>query len=352
MNPAKTILVGVDQSMSNRRACDYACDVAEALDARLVLAQVIEPVPHIIPENVLRSITEVAERDLAARATELRPYVKSVDIEVGHGEPWDGLATLASKHDASLVIVGTAGRRGVTRAFLGSVAEKVIRTCPRPVVTVPGHAFVNRAQAGHRLAVAIARMSCTAPTVVALSRGALPVAVEVARAVDAPLDLWLTQPIVLERKTIGVVGEDGRSTFGEAARDTSSAERECAEKEAFSLLSREMDRLRGVVPMGEVWERTVILVSDGIDAPASFLLATHVMRELGALQVIAAAPVLPRSALAAISRDVDAVAYVDAAVVANTLACWYRHPAPPTTRIAKALLADYSPSGGATRAAS
>jgi nucleotide-binding universal stress UspA family protein len=63
-----------------------------------------------------------------------------VSVVLRHGTPWTEIATVAREAKADLVVMGTHGRRGVARMLLGSVAERVVRTAPCPVLTVHGPA--------------------------------------------------------------------------------------------------------------------------------------------------------------------------------------------------------------------
>ena len=74
----------------------------------------------------------------------------AVELAEGHtataacvrGRPADAIVGYVVRHAIDLVVVGTHGRTGPTRALLGSVAERVARICPVPVVTVPGGAAI------------------------------------------------------------------------------------------------------------------------------------------------------------------------------------------------------------------
>jgi nucleotide-binding universal stress UspA family protein len=79
--------------------------------------------------------SSTALEGLAQRAH--RPGVE-VATALRHGTPWSEINALAKEMNADLVVMGTHGRRGVARALLGSVAEKVVRTAPCPVLTVHG----------------------------------------------------------------------------------------------------------------------------------------------------------------------------------------------------------------------
>jgi quercetin dioxygenase-like cupin family protein len=93
------------------------------------------------------------ERDarslLSARAAELRGLAPRQDVVVAHGEPWKAIVEEAERGDVDLVVVGTHDRTGPSRWLLGSVAEKVVRECACPVLTVrgDGHGALRRENA-------------------------------------------------------------------------------------------------------------------------------------------------------------------------------------------------------------
>jgi len=111
------------------------------------------------------------------------------------GEPWKEIVSIANERPIDLIVVGTHCRRGLARTVLGSVAEKVVRHSPVPVLVVPPWRYDNRRDAGRQLAEALMASREAHPVVVALAGEALPVAHEVAAALAAPLEFWMTQLI-------------------------------------------------------------------------------------------------------------------------------------------------------------
>jgi nucleotide-binding universal stress UspA family protein len=85
---------------------------------------------------------------MAARISDASQHAlkKTVDQRLGRGIPidsllregvaWEEINAVADEIDADLVVIGTHGRRGLARALLGSVAEHVVRTGRRPIVTI------------------------------------------------------------------------------------------------------------------------------------------------------------------------------------------------------------------------
>jgi nucleotide-binding universal stress UspA family protein len=96
-----------------------------------------------IPDGAFVATPEMVGRIQAAGqaaldATIAKRQGRGVPLE-GHlseGRPWEVIHETAAKVGADLIVIGTHGRRGLARALLGSVAEKVIRTATLPVLTV------------------------------------------------------------------------------------------------------------------------------------------------------------------------------------------------------------------------
>lgn len=135
------ILVPVDFSPSSRRAVCRARALAECFGARLTLLHVVEPNPRLNPlayEPVGEphpDDTRMAEARtaLAAAAAELGPPVRTETI-VRLGRAWREIIECAARRQADLLLVpAQAGSRRVG-AFLGSVAEKIVRHAPCPVL--------------------------------------------------------------------------------------------------------------------------------------------------------------------------------------------------------------------------
>jgi nucleotide-binding universal stress UspA family protein len=97
------------------------------------------------PDGVIVATAELAARISDAARTALDRLVERsqgrgvpVDGLLREGVAWDEIARAGDDVEADIVVIGTHGRRGLTRALLGSVAENVIRTARRPVLTIRG----------------------------------------------------------------------------------------------------------------------------------------------------------------------------------------------------------------------
>ena len=142
-----TILVPFDFSAGAERALAIAHALAVRDHARLVLCHVIELSPHFGPETTLilpeGTQTPVgmhqyahmrASEDLRARIDRLGAAVP-VTCEIREGAPAAELLALVAELGADLVVMGTHGRSGWRRVVAGSVAERIVRVCPVPVLT-------------------------------------------------------------------------------------------------------------------------------------------------------------------------------------------------------------------------
>jgi len=137
------ILVPVDFSPSSDHALDFAVALAAALDATVFLLNVIA-VPTFGIEEIGIALTSSVMADLVrtnqAAVDDLvearKDRAKLAAGMLRTGDPRDTIVQVAHEIGADLIVMGTHGRRGLTRALLGSVAEAIVRTSPIPVVTL------------------------------------------------------------------------------------------------------------------------------------------------------------------------------------------------------------------------
>ena len=152
MRPIHTILVPVDFSETSEAALEYAVSLARPLGARLVVMHAYELPIYGFPDGALVASVEVATRLMNSAQVGLDAMVAKwrgearIDTVLRQGVPWEEVHAVAEDVDADLVIIGTHGRRGIARALLGSVAEKILRTSSRPVLTVHAEHRARRAQ--------------------------------------------------------------------------------------------------------------------------------------------------------------------------------------------------------------
>ncbi len=136
----KRILVGVDGSEPAARAARLAAEIAVRFGARLTLAYVVQRL--LLPPDAYGLSVEQVEQEHAAFAQKLLAAARAkldepglvVDALVLNGSPAESLADAAGQLDADLVVVGSRGRGAVARSLLGSVTDRLVHVCPKPVL--------------------------------------------------------------------------------------------------------------------------------------------------------------------------------------------------------------------------
>jgi len=141
------ILCPVDLSECSHAALAHALILAKAGNSQLdVLHAFYVPEniqPHLLvwaatgPRPVQQIAEEQAKRDLDEfLARHGADIAQRIDLHVVHKDPTSAILDFAAEHGSSLIVMGTHGRTGAPRLFLGSVAERVVRRSPCPVLTV------------------------------------------------------------------------------------------------------------------------------------------------------------------------------------------------------------------------
>jgi putative phosphoribosyl transferase len=186
---------------------------------------------------------------------------------------------------------------------------------PRPKGAAPDEMLRDRHDAGRRLAAALMRLKPERPVVLALPRGGVPVAFEVAQALDAPLD------VILVRK----IGAPGQPELGIGAIVDGSEPQlvlndemvrlvqpdagyiEAEEKRQLTELERRRKLYRGARPPAAVEGRTVIVVDDGIATGGSVKAVLQALARAKPARLVLAVPVAPQDSLEAVSSAADEV---------------------------------------------
>lgn len=140
--PFKHILAATDFGDCSHAAVEQAIDIASHYGAKLTLVHSFQPpndygTPFL--GDLVTGLQEAAEAQMAKTLEPIRVRVPGVTGVVRLGAAWERILEVAGKEGADLIVVGSHGRKGVPRALLGSVAEKVVRMAPVPVLTVHGH---------------------------------------------------------------------------------------------------------------------------------------------------------------------------------------------------------------------
>lgn len=157
--------------------------------------------------------------------------------------------------------------------------------------------FQDRTDAGRRLASRLAEFRTDDVVVLGLPRGGVPVAAEVAQALDAPLDVIVVRKLGVPFRpevAMGAIGEGGARILDDgliAALNITPAQIHAVEQEEQRTLAARCAVLRSGVDRVDVSGRTVLIVDDGIATGATATVACQVARSLGAARVLVAAPV-------------------------------------------------------------
>ena len=197
--------------------------------------------------------------------------------------------------------------------------------------------FADRTEAGTALADALLASGlgdADTPVVVALPRGGVPVAAEVARGLHAPLDVIIVRKLGVPGQpelAMGAIGEGGvrvlepevltaRSVTGDALEAVQA-------REELTLRAR-AERLRGSRSRVDLHGRTVVIVDDGVATGSTARAAVDVARAAGAARVIVAVPVAPPSTVRALEEVADAVVAVATPEPFAAIGQWYRDFSP------------------------
>ncbi|MGM0718354.1 MAG: universal stress protein [Halobacteriota archaeon] len=133
------VLVGIDGSDQSKDALEYALDAFP--DAEISVVTVVNPVgamagDEFFERSALEQQRELAEEYLESAVRLAGKHDREVDTDVRIGSPSRELIAYARESDADHIVVGSRGRTGLSRIFLGSVAETVVRRAPVPVTVI------------------------------------------------------------------------------------------------------------------------------------------------------------------------------------------------------------------------
>jgi nucleotide-binding universal stress UspA family protein len=143
----KLILVPTDFSETSEAALRYGVALARAFKAQLHLLHVAEHRSKAAenPIGLAEETTQTAAHEqLVALLSERDIQELQPKRVMRIGRPYNEIVRYAKEHEMDLIVMGTHGREGVAHVLIGSVAEKVVRRAPCPVLTVhhPEHEFI------------------------------------------------------------------------------------------------------------------------------------------------------------------------------------------------------------------
>jgi nucleotide-binding universal stress UspA family protein len=157
MDAIQKILVPIDLSNHSERVLGLAAELCRRHEAEATLLHVWDPLLIATPHNeqvfnprwTPQDVSHVASELAAAKQALLAAGVLRVDVVLEHGRVDREIIELAHAGGFDLIVMGTHGRTGFSHVLIGSIAERVVRRAPCPVMTVR---MLHRDQAAVRLA--------------------------------------------------------------------------------------------------------------------------------------------------------------------------------------------------------
>ena len=139
------VLFCTDFSENADYAFHFACGIAEKNGSLLYILHVIPPDPYLMYSYMSRENFERTERNLEQYLDDnyTKHYVRNMKdgirfkIVTKTGREDDEILTFAEQEHVDIIVMGTHGRTGIEHVFFGSVAEKVLRHSPFPVLVIP-----------------------------------------------------------------------------------------------------------------------------------------------------------------------------------------------------------------------
>src|SRR5688500_8616466 len=148
MKQLSRLLVPVDYSEQSRRALEYAGQLARAFTATLDIVHCFDR-PSYVSDDVFieregkrRPLVEVLREDAEREMDQFLAGSKlpegiTVSSHLIGGDPAGAVCERLRDHDYDVVVIGTSGKTGVRQLLLGSVAARLVRLSPVPVLTIP-----------------------------------------------------------------------------------------------------------------------------------------------------------------------------------------------------------------------
>ena len=192
--------------------------------------------------------------------------------------------------------------------------------------------FKNRTDAGRRLAKALTRYKSLRPVVLALPRGGVLVAAEVAAALEAPLDLVLVRKVGVPNQpelAMGAVTDGAqpmvvRNSEIIEACSVSEQEFDAVASEELAEIERRRRRYIGDRTRAEVEGKVAIIIDDGIATGATTLAAIQAVRSRKPKELVLAVPVAPLDTVKKLHSEVDAIVCLDTPEELGAIGYFYR----------------------------
>jgi universal stress protein A len=140
----RQILAPTDFSEFSKQAIESAFALAQTFGAKLLLLHVVElpayPVEGFVPSTMGTTLIDDLQRQASLDLAQVLPEPPNATVEVSRqvvvGIPYRKIVEVAEAAKADLIVVATHGRTGLSHLVMGSVAERVVRTAPCPVLTI------------------------------------------------------------------------------------------------------------------------------------------------------------------------------------------------------------------------
>ena len=205
--------------------------------------------------------------------------------------------------------------------------------------------FSDRREAGRQLAQLVDHLAGDETIVLGLPRGGVPVAAEVARALEAPLDIIVVRKLGVpghEELAMGAIGEGGVKVTHADVIDRLAIPHEAiemAERREASELKRRVEAFRSGREAPDITGRQVVIVDDGIATGSTVRAACQVARAQGAARVVIAVPVAPSRWERRLEDVADELICVSAPRRFGAIGAFYRDFRQTTDEEVKSLLA-------------
>ncbi|WP_374074495.1 erythromycin esterase family protein [Bdellovibrio bacteriovorus] len=189
--------------------------------------------------------------------------------------------------------------------------------------------FANRQEAGRLLGEKLISFKDQNPVVLAIPRGGVPLAFEVAKILKCPLDLLMVKKIGAPRQpelAVGAVSEDAKPIFNESLVQALSLKRTYLNqtaKEKISEIQEQLKKFRGSKKTEPIKGKTVILIDDGIATGSTLMAAIQFLRQKEPKKIIVAAPVGAQETIDKIQRVADQVVCLSTPEKFMAVGLWY-----------------------------
>jgi nucleotide-binding universal stress UspA family protein len=138
----KKIVLAVDGSEVSKNAAKHAIALAKSTGGKLIAVHVIPPfdvtdIESFKPDTIMKGLRAEGEKILSEVKGLASKEGVQIDTRVEDGIPYERICEVAEESDADLIVMGSHGRTGIGKVFIGSVAERVIGKAKcRPVLVV------------------------------------------------------------------------------------------------------------------------------------------------------------------------------------------------------------------------